>query len=98
MRVRARLLDRIYPFKTFLVDGNTAAAIFEYRTKLKDFTDDSGRQLLNGKRLQGKLMAKVANLLFNKLVEYAVGHRPSLRETTPKPPAGRSIGTKSSRS
>jgi hypothetical protein len=52
-----------------LPDTNTAAAILEYRTKLKDFTDDSGRQLLNGKHLQGKLMAKVANLLFNKLVE-----------------------------
>ncbi|WGV24764.1 transposase [Halotia branconii] len=52
-----------------LPDSNTAAAMLDYRTKLKDFTDESGRQLLNGKHLQGKLMAKVANLLFNLFVD-----------------------------
>jgi hypothetical protein len=28
-----------------------------------------GKQLLNGKHLQGKLMAKVANMLFDELVK-----------------------------
>ncbi|MDZ8052957.1 MAG: transposase [Aulosira sp. ZfuVER01] len=51
-----------------LPDNDTAATMLEYRSKLKDFTDESGRQLLNGKHLQGKLMAKVANLLFSHLV------------------------------
>lgn len=52
-----------------LPDSDTAALMLQYRAKLKDFTDDSGRQLLNGKHLQGKLMAKVANLLFNAFVD-----------------------------
>ncbi|MCC5640079.1 transposase [Nostoc sp. CHAB 5844] len=52
-----------------LPDSHIASIMLEYRSKLKDFTDESGRQLLNGKHLQGKLMAKVANLLFKGLVD-----------------------------
>ncbi|MDZ7956434.1 MAG: hypothetical protein RMY34_00745 [Aulosira sp. DedQUE10] len=39
------------------------------KDKLKAITDNSGKQLLNGKHLQGKLMAKVANLLFDQFVK-----------------------------
>lgn len=51
-----------------LPKNKITAALIEYRDSLKNVTTPQGKQLLNGKHLQGKLMAKVANLLFDELV------------------------------
>lgn len=51
-----------------LPETKTTQAILKAKTTLKGIVDNSGQQLLNGKHLQGKLMAKVANLLFSDLV------------------------------
>ncbi|MHC5727811.1 MAG: IS110 family transposase, partial [Nostoc sp.] len=45
-----------------------------YRDKLKNQVDASGKQLLNGKHLQNKLMSKVANILFRELSRAIAGH------------------------
>lgn len=44
-------------------------ALLKYKNELKDITNSQGKQMLNGKHLQGKLMAKVANLLFGEFVK-----------------------------
>ncbi|MHC5722284.1 MAG: hypothetical protein ACYTX0_62300, partial [Nostoc sp.] len=44
-----------------------------YRDKLKNQVDASGKQLLNGKHLQNKLMSKVANILFRELSRAIAG-------------------------
>ncbi|MEH2069152.1 MAG: hypothetical protein V7K47_13495 [Nostoc sp.] len=51
-----------------LPTNDTTVAVLDTKSDLKAITDNSGKQLLNGKHLQGKLMAKVANLLFDELV------------------------------
>lgn len=38
-----------------------------YKDTLKNKVDASGKQLLNGKHLQNKLMSKVTNILFREL-------------------------------
>lgn len=43
--------------------------LLDYKDDLKNLTTPQGKQLLNGKHLQGKLMAKVANMLFEELVK-----------------------------
>jgi hypothetical protein len=43
--------------------------LLDYKDSLKNLTTPQGKQLLNGKHLQGKLMAKVANMLFDELVK-----------------------------
>jgi hypothetical protein len=43
--------------------------LLDYKNSLKNLTTPQGKQLLNGKHLQGKLMAKVANMLFDELVK-----------------------------
>ncbi|MDZ8067753.1 MAG: transposase [Nostoc sp. DedQUE08] len=50
-----------------LPDNPIANEIAVYKETLKGKVDASGRQLLNGKHLQNKLMSKVANLLFREL-------------------------------
>lgn len=47
--------------------------LLDYKDVLKNLTTPQGKQLLNGKHLQGKLMAKVANMLFDELVK-AIAH------------------------
>lgn len=47
--------------------------LLDYKDALKNLTTPQGKQLLNGKHLQGKLMAKVANMLFDELVK-ALAH------------------------
>lgn len=47
--------------------------LLDYKDSLKNLTTPQGKQLLNGKHLQGKLMAKVANMLFDELVK-ALAH------------------------
>jgi hypothetical protein len=51
-----------------LPKNSVTTALLEYRDQLKATTNEQGDQLLNGKHLQGKLMAKVVNLLFQELV------------------------------
>lgn len=46
--------------------------IADYKAILKKNTNASGKQLLNGKHLQGKLMSKVANMLFRELLRAVV--------------------------
>ncbi|MBD2775188.1 transposase [Iningainema tapete] len=48
--------------------NNITLELVKYRDDLKNLTNSQGKQLLNGKHLQGKLMAKVVNLLFRELV------------------------------
>ncbi|MEH2259894.1 hypothetical protein [Nostoc sp.] len=48
-------------------DNPIGAEIQKYKETLKKNVDGSGKQLLNGKHLQNKLMSKVANLLFREL-------------------------------
>lgn len=50
-----------------LPDNPIGNEIALYKEKLKKNVDGSGKQLLNGKHLQNKLMSKVANLLFREL-------------------------------
>ncbi|HLO85788.1 MAG TPA: transposase, partial [Nostocaceae cyanobacterium] len=52
-----------------LPENDVTKQLKDYREKLKSNTNEQGEQLLNGKHLQGKLMAKVANLLYNELVK-----------------------------
>ncbi|BAY34195.1 hypothetical protein NIES2107_61000 [Nostoc carneum NIES-2107] len=52
-----------------LPENDISTTLLDAKDNLKGITDNSGKQMLNGKHLQGKLMAKVANLLFNQLVE-----------------------------
>ena len=42
--------------------------LIDYRFKLKSQRDANGKPLLYGKHIQGKLMAKIANMLFKELV------------------------------
>ncbi|MHC5821357.1 MAG: IS110 family transposase [Nostoc sp.] len=46
-----------------------------YRDTLKNKVDASGKQLLNGKHLQNKLMSKVANILFRELSRAMAVHK-----------------------
>ena len=41
----------------------------DYCAMLKSQTDANGKPLLNGKHIQGKLMAKTANLMFKEFVK-----------------------------
>ncbi|MCC5622810.1 hypothetical protein [Nostoc sp. CHAB 5715] len=41
--------------------------MIEYRDSLKGNTNEQGDKLLGGKHIQGKLMSKVVNLLFQEL-------------------------------
>ncbi|MCC5620963.1 hypothetical protein [Nostoc sp. CHAB 5715] len=50
-----------------LPDNPIGEEIQKYKETLKKNVDGSGKQLLNGKHLQNKLMSKVANLLFREL-------------------------------
>ncbi|MEH2157298.1 hypothetical protein [Nostoc sp.] len=50
-----------------LPDNLIGNEIAVYKETLKNNVDGSGKQLLNGKHLQNKLMSKVANLLFREL-------------------------------
>lgn len=50
-----------------LPDNPIANEISLYKETLKSKVDGSGKQLLNGKHLQNKLMSKVANILFREL-------------------------------
>ncbi|OUL28800.1 transposase [Nostoc sp. 106C] len=50
-----------------LPDSPIGQEIGDYKNTLKSTVDASGKQLLNGKHLQNKLMAKVANILFREL-------------------------------
>ncbi|MBD2415070.1 transposase [Nostoc calcicola FACHB-389] len=50
-----------------LPDNPIGNEIALYKETLKSKVDASGKQLLNGKHLQNKLMSKVANLLFREL-------------------------------
>ncbi|MEH1807805.1 IS110 family transposase [Nostoc sp.] len=50
-----------------LLDNPIGNEINLYKETLKSKVDASGKQLLNGKHLQNKLMSKVANLLFREL-------------------------------
>ncbi|MHC5597746.1 MAG: IS110 family transposase [Nostoc sp.] len=50
-----------------LPDNPIGNEIALYKETLKKNVDGSGKQLLNGKHLQNKLMSKVANLLFREL-------------------------------
>ncbi|MBH8576968.1 transposase [Nostocaceae cyanobacterium CENA369] len=52
-----------------LPSNQITKALLDYRDSLKSNTNDQGEQLLNGKHLQGKLMAKVCNLLFYQLMQ-----------------------------
>ncbi len=51
-----------------LPNSKVAAALIAYRDDLKCQVNPQGETLLNGRHIQGKLMAKVANLLFTELV------------------------------
>ena len=44
----------------------------DYSNMLKSQADAKGQPLLNGKHIQGKLMAKTANLLLKEFVERLV--------------------------
>jgi hypothetical protein len=50
-----------------LPDNPIGNEIELYKETLKSKVDASGKQLLNGKHLQNKLMSKVANMLFREL-------------------------------
>lgn len=50
-----------------LPDNPIGNEIAVYKETLKKNVDASGKQLLNGKHLQNKLMSKVANMLFREL-------------------------------
>ncbi|MBN3905133.1 MAG: transposase [Nostoc sp. NMS1] len=50
-----------------LPDNPIGNEIAVYKETLKKNVDGSGKQMLNGKHLQNKLMSKVANLLFREL-------------------------------
>ncbi|MEH2140853.1 IS110 family transposase [Nostoc sp.] len=50
-----------------LPDNPIGREIANYKQTLKSNIDPSGKQLLNGKHLQNKLMSKVANLLYREL-------------------------------
>ena len=50
-----------------LPDNPIGNEITLYKETLKSKVDGSGKQLLNGKHLQSKLMSKVANILFREL-------------------------------
>ncbi|MEH1861430.1 MAG: hypothetical protein V7L21_26300 [Nostoc sp.] len=50
-----------------LPDNPIGNEITLYKETLKSKVDGSGKQLLNGKHLQSKLMSKVANVLFREL-------------------------------
>ncbi|MCV3216679.1 hypothetical protein OGM63_24780 [Plectonema radiosum NIES-515] len=51
-----------------LKPNSVTKRLLDYKDSLKNLTTPQGKQLLNGKHLQGKLMAKVANMLFDELV------------------------------
>ncbi len=53
----------------YLPDTPIARELADYCIKLKSQTDSNGKMLLHGKHIQGKLMAKVANLMFKELVK-----------------------------
>jgi hypothetical protein len=55
-----------------LPDNAIADEVEAYKLFLKEKTDSSGKQLLNGRHVQSKLMSKVANLLFRELVRKVV--------------------------
>jgi hypothetical protein len=50
-----------------LPENHVTEKIITYRNKLKNIKDHNNKQLLSGKHIQGKLMSKVANLLFSEL-------------------------------
>ncbi len=52
-----------------LPDNPTTKELINYRDSLKANITEQGDKLLGGKHIQGKLMAKVVNLLFRELVE-----------------------------
>jgi hypothetical protein len=52
-----------------LPENDVTKKLNDYREKLKSTTNEHGEKLLNGKHLQGKLMAKVANLMYAELVK-----------------------------
>jgi cytochrome b len=52
-----------------LKPNSVTKRLLDYKNSLKNLTTPQGKQLLNGKHLQGKLMAKVANMLFDELVK-----------------------------
>lgn len=56
-----------------LKPNSVTKRLLDYKNALKNLTTPQGKQLLNGKHLQGKLMAKVANMLFDELVK-AIAH------------------------
>jgi hypothetical protein len=56
-----------------LKPNSVTKRLLDYKNALKNLTTPQGKQLLNGKHLQGKLMAKVANMLFDELVK-ALAH------------------------
>ncbi|MEH2422500.1 MAG: transposase [Nostoc sp.] len=58
-----------------LPDNPIGNEISLYKDTLKNKVDASGKQLLNGKHLQNKLMSKVANMLFRELSRAIVVHK-----------------------
>ncbi len=52
-----------------LPNSDVARSLLETCSKLKNTTNEQGEKLLNGKHIQGKLMAKVVNLLFQELLQ-----------------------------
>ncbi|MBH8552686.1 hypothetical protein I8751_09940 [Nostocaceae cyanobacterium CENA357] len=49
-----------------LPESDATDAVLDFKDDLKAITHNSGKQLLNGKHLQCKLITKEANLLFNE--------------------------------
>ena len=88
LRIRSRLLSRIYPFESFLLPSGRLWIEREYREakktqkelndgtiKVKFAPGDVKRvkkNLLRGKHIQGKCMAKTANLMFKEFVKMFV--------------------------
>ena len=53
----------------YLPNNPVAKELADYSNKLKSQADAKGQPLLNGKHIQGKLMAKTANLMLKEFVE-----------------------------
>ena len=63
------LFGRCLVEKQTLPDNPVAKELADYHLMLKSQTDANGNPLLRGKHIQGKCMAKTANLMFKEFVK-----------------------------